>query len=228
MFDKSILIVEDEEYVQILIKQLLNQEGYDVISAKTGEDALELIKSYLPELILLDLVLPGINGIEVCKILKENQKTCHIPVIMLTSKSAEDDIVLGLNTGADDYVVKTANYKVLLARINAALRKKNNTPADNSNIVRIDDLIIDTKKLKVFVMDKPLSLNQTEFKVLSFLASKPGYVFSREQIINAVKDNDYFSSERYIDTLITSLRKKLGNCSSYIKTIHGIGYSIEN
>ena len=227
MFDKSVLIIEDEEYVQALLKGLLNQEGYDAIEAKTGKDAITLTKSFLPDIILLDIMLPDINGLEICKILKENPKTCHIPIIILTSKGSENDVVNGLECGADDYVSKTAGHKVLLARIKAALRKRRDKAPDNSDIIKIDNLIIDIKKLKVFVMDKPLPLNPTEFKILLFLASKPGQVFTREQIINAVKDDDYFSSERYIDTLITNLRKKLGDCSKYIKTIHGLGYSLE-
>ncbi|OGI02817.1 MAG: hypothetical protein A2Y25_03230 [Candidatus Melainabacteria bacterium GWF2_37_15] len=228
MFDKSVLIVEDEEFIQALLKGLLNQEGYDVIGVKTGEDAIALTKSFLPDLILLDIMLPGINGLEVCKILKENEKTCRIPIIILTSKESEDDIVNGLECGANDYVSKTAGHKELLARIKTALRKCCDKASNNSDIIKIDNLIIDIKKLKVFVMDKPLPLNQTEFKILLFLASKPGQVFTREQIINAVKDDDYFSSERYIDTLITNLRKKLGDYSKYIKTVHGLGYSLEN
>jgi two-component system, OmpR family, alkaline phosphatase synthesis response regulator PhoP len=227
VMDKSILVIDDEKDIQLLIKEILSREGYDVLCASTGEDAIALLKSYLPDLILLDLLLPGMSGLEVCKALKENSKTTNIPIIMLTTKGSEDDIVTGLEFGADDYVVKSAGHKVLSARIKTALRKKHTTMADNSNIIKIDDLIIDTKKFKAFIMDKPLPLNQTEFKILSFLASKPGCIFSREQIINSVKEDDYFSSERYIDTLITSLRKKLGTYSKYIKTVHGIGYSLE-
>jgi two-component system phosphate regulon response regulator PhoB len=226
MSKETILVVDDEEDIRELIKIKLVQEGYKVLSAETGEHALELIKDRWPALIILDLMLPGIDGLEVCKQMKNNPKTQHIPIIMLTAKAEATDIVLGLELGADDYITKPFNLVVLVARIRRTLRKKVEHSLDK-NTVKIRDLTIDPARCQVAIKGKELSLTYSEFNILYTLAKRPGMVFTRYQIINSLRGYDYVVSDRAVDVQITYLRKKLGPHKNYIETVRGVGYRIK-
>ncbi|EKE04084.1 MAG: hypothetical protein ACD_20C00108G0002 [uncultured bacterium] len=227
MPNENVFIVEDDQNVLELIKISLEPEGYYVNGMESGEKLLEVIKSYIPDIILLDLVLPGINGLTVCESIKKNQLTSSIPIIMLTSQGSEEDVVTGLELGADDYIIKPFSPKILAARIKAVLRRKPKISSDKSSCIKIDNLIIDPNRYEVLIDNKPIDITTTEVQALHFLASSPGWVFTRQQIIEAVKGDDCSATERTIDVLIAGLRKKLGSKSDLIKTIRGIGYSFE-
>jgi two-component system alkaline phosphatase synthesis response regulator PhoP len=219
----TILVVDDEEDIRELLELNLVQEGYKVISCETGEQALEIAGSKLPTLIILDLMLPGIDGLEVCRKLKSALKTEHIPIVMLTAKGEEADIVTGLELGADDYISKPFSGKVLIARIRRILRKEG-TRQDEKNVLKIQDLIIDPNRREVLVKNKPVDLTFTEFNILHTLARRPGLVFTRYQIVDALHGGDYLVTERAIDVQIVSLRKKLGSFGKFIETVRGVGY----
>lgn len=224
MARERILVVEDEEDIQELIRYNLVKEGYQVEVADSGEDALKAVLSTLPHLVLLDLMLPGVDGLEVCKALKNNPKTMHVPIVMLTAKSEESDVVIGLELGADDYVTKPFSPKVLVARVRACLRRKvKETPPDHAAL-RSGDLAIDPVKHGVTVKGDPVELTATEFRVLQFLMRKPGWVFTRQQIVDNVKGEDYAVTDRSVDVQMVGLRRKLGVCGDYIETIRGVGY----
>jgi two-component system phosphate regulon response regulator PhoB len=223
MGKETILIVDDEEDIQELITDNLLREGYDVLSAGTGEDALELIQTDLPSLVILDLMLPGIDGLEVCKKLKNNPGTHHIPIIMLTAKADELDIILGLELGADDYVTKPFSLVVLMARVRKILQKRIDH-SHNRNTLKIHDLTIDPARCRATVHDRELSLTYSEFNILYTLARNAGKVLTRYQIIDSVRGRDHIVSDRAVDVLIAYLRKKLGQYKHYIETIRGVGY----
>lgn len=221
---ERILVVEDEEDIQELVRYNLVKDGYRVDTASSGEEALQLINQAPPNLIVLDLMLPGISGLEVTKTLKNNPRTLSIPIVMLTARSEESDIVIGLELGAEDYVTKPFSPRVLLARVRACLRRKvKEVPADQATL-RLGDLIIDPVKHLISVKGVPVELTATEFRVLHFLARKPGWVFTRQQIVDAVKGEDYAVTERSVDVQMVGLRRKLGACAEYIETIRGVGY----
>lgn len=219
---EKILIVEDDEDIVEMIAYNLKKEGYKILSALRGEEAVSLAKRERPDLIILDLMLPGIDGLEVCRTLKKNEITMQIPVIMLTAKSQEVDKVIGLEVGADDYVTKPFSPKELIARIRAVLRRYEK-PLPKKKI-KIGDLVIDSLKYEVFVFEKKISLTSTEFKLLEFLAQRQGLVLSRDKILDGVFGYDSESYDRTIDAHIKSLRRKLGKAKGCIETIRGIGY----
>lgn len=225
---KKILIVEDEEDILELIKYNLLKEGYEVFEASSGEKALKLVQSkeISPDLILLDLMLPGVDGIEICKTLKNDSSISHIPVIMLTAKSEEIDIILGLEVGADDYITKPFSPRILLARIKTILRRDIKKDEDNS-VIKIENLTINQGKREVKVDEKSIKLTNNEFQALYLLANKPGWVFSRHQIIDEISGSDHDVTDRAIDVLIVGLRKKLEPYSNYIETVHGVGYKFK-
>lgn len=224
MNKENILVVEDEEDILELVSYNLSKEGYDINSVSSGEEALEVLKKKIPDLVVLDLMLPGIDGLEVCKLLKNNHKTDRVPVIMLTAKGEEEDIVKGLETGADDYITKPFSPKVLSARIKTVLKRKNEKSTENKAVVKIHGIEINPKRHEVLIDNKPLELTYTEFKVLYYLASQPGWVFTRYQIIDAIKGDEYDVTDRSVDVLIVGLRKKLGLNSKCIETVRGVGY----
>ena len=224
MATNSILIIEDDKDISELIKYNLKKEGYQAAAIFDGDKALEEIKSHPYDLILLDLMLPGLDGLELCKIIKGNRETAEIPIIMVSAKGEETDIVLGLELGAEDYIVKPFSPKVLIARVRAVLRRKLGAKIDKSRTVEIDKLKIHPGKRDVIINGKPVDLTFTEFEILHFLARKPGWVFTRDQIVNAVKGDDYPVTDRSIDVQIAGLRKKLGVYGKYIETIRGVGY----
>ena len=227
MSKEKILVVDDEKDIVELLQYNLEKEGYKISAVFSGEQCLENVKTELPDLILLDLMLPEIDGLDVCKILKNNPQTSHIPIIMLTAKGEETDIVLGLELGADDYITKPFKVRELLARIKAVLRRtKNNISpiSKEKDIIKFKDLVIDSIKHQVTIKDQPLNLTSTEFKLLKFLASHPGKVFTREQLLNQVWSEDSFIVDRAVDVHIRRLRQKLLTASDYIITIRGVGY----
>lgn len=225
MSSKKILVVDDEEDICDLLKYNLSKEGYKVICAHSGEDALKLTKAENPNLILLDLMLPGIDGLEVCKTLKNDPNTKNIQILILSAKGEEADIVIGLELGADDYIVKPFSLRVLSARIKALLRRKSEqNTTNNVALVSFAGIKINVAKHEVHIDNKLVELTSTEFKILLFLAKQPGWVFTRTQIVEAVHGDDYPVTERSIDVQVVNLRKKLANYGDLLETVRGVGY----
>jgi two-component system phosphate regulon response regulator PhoB len=224
MSHEKILIVEDEEEIRELVVYNLGKQGYQAIPAETGEEGLRLIRSEKPDLIVLDLMLPGVDGLEVTRTLKRDPATAAIPLVMLTAKGEESDIVTGLELGADDYLTKPFSPRVLTARIRAVLRRKAEEPLDDEEELRIHDLTIHPGRHEVLVDGESIPLTATEFRVLHVLAQRPGWVFTRYQIANTVHGGDYIVTDRSVDVQIVGLRKKLGEAANYIETIRGVGY----
>ncbi|MCB0338178.1 MAG: response regulator [Bdellovibrionales bacterium] len=219
-----IVLIEDERDIRELISFNLSKEQYQIQSAASGEEGLDLITSARPDLVVLDLMLPGIDGLEVCRRIRSNPTTASLPIIMLTARGEEADIVSGLELGADDYLTKPFSPRVLLARVKAALRRSKSADVNTDQILNVHELMINPAKHEVFVGNSPLELTSTEFKILSHLACKPGYVFTRYQIVKAVHGDDYPVTDRSIDVQIAGLRKKLGTAGDYIETVRGVGY----
>jgi len=201
----------------------LNREGYVTICVGTGEEGLEKIRQTMPDLVLLDLMLPGLDGLRVCKILKNDTKTAHIPIIMVSAKGEEADIVAGLEMGADDYITKPFSTKVLIARVRSVLRR-GEAQEETGKVIKRKDLVINPGRREVLLKGTQLTLTFSEFEILQLLAKKPGWVYTRNQIVNDVKGDDYPVTERAIDVQIVGLRKKMGKCGDYIETIRGVGY----
>ena len=227
MSKERIMIVEDEESIQELIKYNLQREGYLVpVCCENGGSALESAVTYKPDLILLDLMLPGVDGLTVCKNLKADPVTKHIPVIMLTAKSEESDVVIGLELGADDYITKPFSPKILTARIRAVLRRiaaLEEVPEDEKELSR-GPLHMNSARRSVTLNGQELDLTCSEFNILYHLAKRPGWVFTRNQIVNAIRGDDYPVTERAIDVQIVGLRRKMGAFGELIETVRGIGY----
>jgi two-component system phosphate regulon response regulator PhoB len=224
MSKERILVVDDEEDILELVRYNLAREGFQVTCAATGEDALKKAGSDGADLILLDLMLPGINGLEVAKSLKKNPRTQQVPIVMLTAKGEEADIVAGLEIGADDYVTKPFSPRVLTARVRAVLRRRSAETSEEEPVLEVHDLLIHPGRRSVSVKGEPVQLTFTEFQVLYFLARRPGWVFTRSQIVDAVRGDDYPVTDRSVDVQIVGLRKKLGDCGGYIETVRGVGY----
>lgn len=221
----KILVVEDEAPIQELLQFNLERVKYKVKIADSGEEALKQATKFNPDLILLDIMLPGTDGLEVCKTLKSSSKTENIPIIMLTALCEEADIVTGLELGADDYITKPFSPRVLLARVKAALRRPNSADADKTEeLISIHNIIIDLSRHRVTVDSTEITLTHTEFKVLKLMTTQPGRVFTRYQIVDAVHGEDYPVTDRSVDVQIVGLRKKLGEAGNYIETVRGIGY----
>ena len=224
MASERILVVDDEEDLLELVRYNLSKEGYHVRCVATGESAIQEAKLLLPDLILLDLMLPAVDGLAVCKVLKANPQTQHIPIMMVTAKTEEADVVTGLELGADDYITKPFSPRVLLARIRAVLRRKLKQSLEDSTAIKIHELVIHPGRHEVLLRGQAIELTYTEFRLLQFLARKPGWAFSRNQIVDAVKGEDYPVTERSVDVQVAGLRKKLGDLGSYIETVRGVGY----
>lgn len=219
----KIAVIEDEVDILEVINYNLSKEGFDVCSALDGEEGLALIKKEVPDLVLLDLMLPGLDGIEICRKLKTDYSTRSIPIIMVTAKGEESDIVLGLGMGADDYMVKPFRPRELIARIRSVLRR-GDFIEEGEGLVSIDELVIDINRHEVKLEGKKIILTAMEFKLLHFLASHPGQVFTRENLLNHVSSDDTFIIDRNIDVHIRSIRKKLNKHRELIETIHRVGY----
>ena len=218
-------MIEDDTDIRELIKYNLIREGYQVVESADGYEGLQLARSKSFDLVLLDLMLPGINGLEICKSLRSDANTAALPIVMVTAKGEESEIVLGLELGADDYVVKPFSPRVLVSRVRAVLRRRQKSAATLENDpIKIDDLEIHVGRREVVVGGRPVTLTFTEFQILRLLAAKPGWVFTRYQIVDSVKGDDYPVTDRSVDVQIVGLRKKLGRYGKYIETIRGVGY----
>ena len=225
MQKKRILVVDDEEDIRELVSYNLLRDGYTVDSAVSGEEALKITKKNRPDLILLDLMLPGIDGLETARRFKNDSSTSSVPIIILTAKGDEADIVTGLELGADDYVTKPFSPRILNARVKAVLRRKENTTgAQKDNFIKIFDLELDLGRREIKVCGRTVELTFSQFQLLHFLIKRPGWVFTRTQIIDAVQGDDYAVTDRSVDVQIVSLRKKLGTSGKYIETVRGVGY----
>ena len=224
MSKEKILIVEDEADILELITYNLTKEGYQCKGSTSGEEALRLIPEYRPNMVLLDWMLPGLDGLEICKFIKQNSKTSDMNVILLTAKGDEADIVTGLEIGADDYMTKPFSPRVLLARIKALLRRSKKDHKQVDNVLAIDSLTIHPGKREVKIGDRRIRLTNMEFRILHFLASHQGWVYTRSQIVSAVRGEDYAVTDRSVDAIIVGLRKKLDSEAELIETVRGVGY----
>ncbi len=223
----KIYVVDDEEDILNLVEYNLKKEGYEVSCFTTGEEILSTARKNAPDLILLDLMLPGVDGRDVCRILKSDPALAAIPVIMLTAKGEESDIITGLEMGADDYIPKPFSPKVLVARIKAVLRRRAGKDKDPGEVVRIHNMMIHPGRHEVLLDGESVDLTYTEFKLLHFLAQRPGWVFTRYQIVDALRGEDYPVTERAVDVQIVGLRKKLGEAGHLIETVRGVGYRMK-
>jgi two-component system alkaline phosphatase synthesis response regulator PhoP len=221
---RHILVVDDEEDILELLRYNLTREGYETTCVTTGEEALRLARTEHFDLIILDLMLPGMCGLDVCKVLKHESKSASIPVLMLTAKGEEADIVTGLELGADDYVTKPFSPKVLLARVRAVLRRAEQVSEPGDKPIVFPDLVIHPGKREVTVGGKSVELTFSEFQILYILARHPSWVYTRNQIIDAVRGEGYPVTDRSVDFQIFGLRKKLGAAGKFIETVRSVGY----
>jgi two-component system phosphate regulon response regulator PhoB len=220
---EKILIIEDEQDILELVKVTLEKEGYQVMGVMSGEKGLELARSSLPDLAVLDLMLPGLSGLDVCRLLKSDPRTQQLPVVILTAKGEESDIVTGLEIGADDYLTKPFSPRVLVARIRTVLRRKSQ-PVQSQSTVKIHDLVIHPGRHEVLVKNRRVDLTPTQFRILHFLASRPGWVFTRYQIVDGIREEESVVTDRSVDVQIVGLRKRLGAAGKFIETVRGVGY----
>jgi two-component system alkaline phosphatase synthesis response regulator PhoP len=220
----SLLVVEDEQDIRELLEYNLSRDGFHVRTAETGEQALQAVSSIPPDLILLDLMLPGIDGLEVCRRLKSDGQTANIPIVMLTAKDTEGDVVTGLEMGADDYVTKPFSPKVVVARAKAVLRRRAEATYGEDEVLTFGDLTIHPGRHQVLIKERPLDLTHSEFRVLHYLSRRPGWVFTRYQLVDAVHGEKHAVSDRSVDVMIVGLRRKLGDCGHMIETVRGVGY----
>ena len=224
MAKEHIIAVEDEEDILELLTYNLAREGYRVTALFSGEECVQIARSSLTDLILLDLMLPGIDGLEVCRLLKQGTMTRQVPIIMLTAKGEEADVVTGLELGADDYITKPFSPRVLLARLRAVLRTRRMEPPEEAAVVNIHEMTIKPGCHEVLVEASPVDLTASEFRLLHLMARKPGWVFTRSQIVAGVHGDNYAVSDRAVDVQIVTLRKKLGGAAKYIETVRSVGY----
>jgi two-component system phosphate regulon response regulator PhoB len=224
MAKERILVVEDEEDIAELVEYNLLKNGYGTTVVSSGEDALRTARRESPDLVLLDVMLPGIDGLEVCRRLKGEPSTRDIPVVMVTAKGEESDVVAGLEIGADDYIVKPFSPKVLVARVHAVLRRNSEAAPPGGEAVLAGGMEILPGRREVLVKGKPVVLTFTEFNILLLLSRRPGWVFTRSQICNAVRGEPYHVTERSVDVHIRGLRKKLGPGAEFLETVRGVGY----
>ena len=229
---EHILVVDDEREILELVTYNLKKEGYRVTAVGSGEEALAATRTGAPDLVVLDLMLPGVDGLDVCRRLKGDAKTRAIPIVMLTAKGTEADVVAGLELGASDYVTKPFSPRVLTARVRAVLRRGAEA-ADAEATIRVRDLTIHPGRHQVLVGQSPAELTATEFRLLTHLARRPGWVFTRQQLVDATQGDDSFVNDRFVtdrsvDVHIVSLRRKLGSCGTYIETVRGVGYRLQD
>lgn len=222
---KTVLVVEDEEDIQQLVCYHLIRSGYEVVSAVSGEEALDLIGRRRPDLVILDIMLPGVSGLELCRNIRERDDGGRVPVILLTARGEENDIVTGFAHGADDYVTKPFSPAVLMARVAAVLRR--GAGDDGRAVIEAGGLVIDPDRHLAELDGRRLDLTPTEFAVLHLLASRPGWVFSRDRIIDAVRGQGYAVTPRAVDVQVFGLRRKLGPAGRMIETVRGVGYRFD-
>lgn len=227
MAKATILVIEDDPDIRELLAYTLGKEGYEILQAPSGEAGLKAVQEKKPALVLLDVMLPGIDGLEVLRKIKADPSCRSTPVILASAKGEESDVVAGLELGADDYVTKPFSPRVLVARVRTALRRAD-TPetgkTEQPDIVESGDLRLDSSRHELHVGGVPIDLSATEFAILERLARSPGRVFTRSQIIDGVHGRDYPVTDRSVDVQVLSIRKKLGNRSDLVETIRGVGY----
>jgi len=224
---RRVLVVDDERDIVDLVRYNLNKNGYTALVAVDGNTAIEIAQRELPDLIVLDLMLPGMSGMEVARRLKGDARTAHIPIVMLTAKGEETDVVVGLTLGADDYVTKPFSMKILLARLATVLRRGESVPVtDSGGMLRAGPLSIDGSKHEVTVDGEPVKLTLTEFKLLSALVNARGRVLTRDQLMDKAMGSDVFVTDRAIDVHVTAIRKKLGKANYLVHTVRGVGYRL--
>ncbi len=230
MLKQTIAIIEDETDITELVSYNLNREGFNVISAVDGLAGLALIEKQQPDLVLLDLMLPGIDGLEVCRKMKENSHTKAIPIVMMTAKGDESDIIIGLGIGADDYVAKPFSPKELVARVKAVLRRiaSINTVDDSvtNSLLKYGPITINTTEYKVYIDGNTVQMTLSEFKILQTLITKPNRVFTRDELLRETVGDQVVIVDRNIDVHIRSIRKHLGEHKKIIETVRGVGYRL--
>ncbi len=226
----DILVVEDEPDILELLRHVLEKDGHMVRTAETGEEALQKLRMATPQLLLLDLMLPGMDGLELCRRVRQNPDTRDLPVIMLTARGEENDVVAGLNLGADDYITKPFSPRVLMARLQAVIRRRHEekTPAVELEVMRRGPLTLHRGRREVLVDGQLLGLTWSEFQILALLAARPGWVFTRYQIVDAVRGEDYDVTERAVDVHMVGLRRKLGIHGQLLETVRGVGYRFQD
>ena len=227
MAKETVLVVEDEEDIAELVQYNLARERYEVRLAESGEVGLEIARRERPDIILLDIMLPAMDGLEVCRALKSDPDTAQIPIVMVSAKGEESDVVSGLELGADDYVTKPFSPRVLIARIRSVIRRRATPETRDEEVVRIHEIEIHPGRHEVIVSGQSVQLTNSEFRILHFLARRPGWVFTRYQIVDGIRGENYPVTERAIDVQIVGLRKKLGDSASLIETVRGVGYRMK-
>ncbi len=228
MSKPRILVVDDEPDLLELVSFNLSKHGYDVQCVTSGEAALDAVRKDPPDALVLDLMLPGVDGLEVCRQIKGDSGTRAIPILMLTARGEERDMVAGLEQGADDYIAKPFSPRVLVARVKAVLRRKPSEPADATAVLKIAGLSIHPGRREVTVDGQPVQLTFTEFGILHFLARRPGWVFTRSQIVDGVQGQDVAVTDRSVDVHIVALRRKLGAIGELVETVRGVGYRFKD
>ncbi len=225
MRSTSVLAIEDDPDILELVQYNLERQGFTVHTATDGESGLKAATELQPNIILLDIMLPGIDGLEVCQRLKKSEEAKAIPIIMLTAKSEESDVVVGLEIGADDYVTKPFSPNELVARIRTVLRRsKKSEEGSQTDRVEVGPIVMDIGRHEVFHRGNPISLTLAEFNLLNLLCSRPGRVFTREQLLEKISGQDTYLIDRNVDVHVRSIRKKLGEDADFIATIRGVGY----
>lgn len=228
MPSKQVLVVDDEEDILELVRFNLSKEGYEVKCTTTGEAAIESVRAAQPDLMVLDLMLPGMDGLEVTRFLKNNPDTRNIPIVMLTAKTEESDVLTGLEMGADDYVTKPFSPKILAARVKAVLRRDVAVSPEGDPPVRVHNLVVHPGRHEVLVNDKPVMLTFTEFGILNVLVRRPGWVFTRTQLMDEARAGEQSATDRSVDVQVVGLRRKLGPAGTYIETVRGVGYRFKD
>jgi two-component system phosphate regulon response regulator PhoB len=223
----TILVIDDEKDLIELVRYNLEKEGFDVIAATDGQSGLEVVKKHRPDLVMLDLMMPGLDGLQVCQRLRADPRMGRVPVIMLTAKATEADRVVGLELGADDYITKPFSPREVVARVKAVLRRTS-PQQDDRQVIRSGDLSIDLSGHEVSYKGQRIALTATEFRILEFLAARPGRVFSRDEIIDAALGNETAVFDRTVDVHITAIRRKLGHGADQIETVRGFGYKFRH
>jgi len=227
--NNKIVVIDDEEDIRELLYYNLTKEGYKVILASDGNEGLKIIRDQKPDLIILDLMLPGLDGLDLCRIIKNDKDLFNIPIIMLTAKGEEEDIINGLELGADDYITKPFSVYVLIARVKTVFRRMESDNVKASlTPIHIGPIMIDSQSYLVTVNDKEIKLTATEFNILKSLAENENKVLTRRQLLGETQGNVDFVTERTIDVHLTSLRKKLGQYGWMIETVRGVGYRLKN
>lgn len=221
----TILLIDDEKDLIELVRYNLERDGFDVIAAADGQSGLEIVRKHRPDLVVLDLMMPGLDGLAVCRQLRADPRSGGIPVIMLTARATEADRIVGLELGADDYITKPFSPREVVARVKAVLRR-GGSRGDERQVLQVGDLVIDLSGHEVTCSGRRVNLTATEFRILEFLASRPGRVFSRDEIIDAALGNEMAVFDRTVDVHITAIRRKLGDGADRIETVRGFGYKL--